>query len=373
MPADSQITKIEIFKFSIPLREVAKIAVGSRSTTDNILLRVHTADGLYGIGEASVSAGYSSGENQPIAWEAAQGLARLLVGQDSTHIERIHQVMDIFLWRNATIKSAFDIALYDLLGKRLGVPLYTLFGGQKRTIETNRTIGLESSRITAEKALEIQSQGFRAIKLKFGTKRKDDVERARVVREAVGDEIALRGDANQGWDSGEAPLILRELEAFNLEYCEEPVRHWNNDAMRRVRAQTAIPIVADESIFDHHDALRLAKMEACDYFNIKLAKSGGFFKALKINAIAEAAGMRCSIGCKLESRLGLTAAAHLSSALTNIVYNDLDSVFILSHDPVIGGITYQGCEITLPDEPGLGADIDPDLLEKLDVMTITAD
>lgn len=197
--------------------------------------------------------------------------------------------------------------------------------------------------------------------------------RARAAREAVGGEMALRGDANQGWDPGEAPRILRELEQFELEYCEEPVKHWNNDAMRRVRAQTSIPIAADESIFDHHDALRLIRMEACDYFNIKLAKSGGFFKALKINAIAEAAGMRCSIGCKLESRLGLTAAAHLSSALTNIVYNDLDSALALSLDPVIGGMTYQGGQITLPDEPGLGADIDPHVLKKLDVVAITAE
>jgi L-alanine-DL-glutamate epimerase-like enolase superfamily enzyme len=280
--------------------------------------------------------------------------------------------MDAFLWRNATIKSGFDIALYDLMGKRCGVPLYTLFGGEKRVIETDLTIGLESLEKTAEKALEIQEKGFNAIKLKFGTRRKDDVGRARAAREAVGAEVALRGDANQGWDAGDAPRILRELEQFDLEYCEEPVKHWNNHAMRRIRERTSIPIVADESIFDHHDALRLIRLGACDYFNIKLAKSGGFFKALKINAIAEAAGMRCAIGCKLESRLGLTAAAHLSSALTNIAYNDLDSVFALSFDPVLGGITYQGGKISLPDAPGLGADIEANVLQKLESITITA-
>ena len=131
-----------------------------------------------------------------------------------------------------------------------------------------------------------------------------------------------------------------------------------------------IPIVADESLFNEHDAFRLASMEACDYFNIKLAKSGGLHTALKINAVAEGAGIRCMLGSMTESRLGLTAAAHLVSARPNIAFADLDTAFFHAEDRVIGGIQYQGGTIHLPDDPGLGADFESEYLSSLEKFTI---
>ena len=365
----SKIVRVEIYKLNIPFHAPFRIALGIKSAANNILVRIYQEDGQYGSGEGSPTP-YTTGETQAISLAAASDLARLMLGKDPGAIEARRKEMDAFLANNTTTKCAFDMALYDLLGKNLNVPLYRLLGGEKRPVETDQTIGIDTPSIMAEKAAAIKAQGFSAIKLKLGTNQKDDIERVRLVRQTIGSEIRLRLDANQGWDPAEAVGILRELAQFDIQYCEEPVRRWNNSAMRRIRRASPIPIVADESLFSEQDAFRLASMEACDYFNIKLAKSGGIHSALKINAIGEGAGIRCMLGSMTETRLGLTAAAHLVSARPNIAFADLDTVFFHAEDRVVGGIQYQGGTITLPDEPGLGADFDSAYLSGLEKIII---
>jgi len=366
---NSTITQIEIFKLDLPLHTPFRIATNFRTSANNILVRIHSADGAYGIGEGS-PAPYTAGEDQDISFVAAQRLARLLIAQDSTQIETLHRAMHASLVRNTTTKCAIDIALHDLTAKRLGVPLYTLLGGANRPIETDMTIGIETPEVMAARALDIQAKGFRTIKVKLGTNRIEDVARIQAFRQAVCPQVALRLDANQGWDPAEAPRILDELAPFDIQYCEQPVRYWNEAGMRWLRQRSPIPVVADETLFDHHDALRLARSETCDLFNIKLAKSSGIHNALKINAIAEGAGMHCMLGCMSETRLGLTAAAHLASARPNITHTDLDSSFFHAVDPVVGGITYQGGMIQLPDAPGIGADIPQEYLNGLTSVTL---
>ena len=155
------------------------------------------------------------------------------------------------------------------------------------------------------------------------------------VRELVGPDVALKIDSNQGWDYPTAVANIKAMAAFNLEYSEQPLAAWDYDNMVRLRDKVDLPVCADESIFDHHDALKLIKLGAADYLNIKLGKSGGIHTGLKINAIAEAAGAKCMIGCFGESRLGLSAAAHLAMARPNIKFIDLDSAFYFKVDSVI--------------------------------------
>ncbi len=164
--------------------------------------------------------------------------------------------------------------------------------------------------------------------------------------------------------------MLKSLEPMGIEYCEQPVAYWDYENMRRIRQNTSIAIMADESLFDHHDAFKLASMGCCDFFNIKLAKAGGIHTALKINAIAEGSGIRCMVGCMMETRLGLTAAAHVVSARPNIRYADLDGYLALKDDPVVGGAQYQAGEITLPETPGHGADVDAGFLEGCECVAI---
>ena len=362
------ITKVEIYKLNIPRQTQFRIAIGVFEEVQNLLVRIHAGDGLYGLGEGAPLP-FLCGETQAIAFEASKALARLLIGRDPYAVEARMQELGSYLIHNTTARSAFDMALYDLLGKRAGLPLYALLGGEKRALTTDETIGLDTPGAMAQEAMEAKERGFAAIKVKLGTGFPDDLDRIRAIREAVGPETLLRIDANQGWDPVTAERILQELARFDIQYCEEPVAHWNNQALRRVREKSPIPIMADESLFDHHDAFRLASMGACDYFNIKLAKSGGIHTALKINAVAEAAGIQCMVGCMSETRLGLSAAAHLASARPNIVFADLDSAFGKA-DLVEGGIAYDGGDITLPDAPGHGADIKPEVLASLEGCTI---
>jgi L-alanine-DL-glutamate epimerase-like enolase superfamily enzyme len=364
------ITQIDIWSLDVAITAPFKVAIGEIDHTANILVRIHSSDGLYGLGEGAPTS-FITGETQATALEAARDLARLLIGKNPLAIDQRVSEMDAYLTGNSATKCAFDVALYDLLAKRAGLPLYALLGGTQREIHTDNSVGIADPETMAQQALDIKGSGFHAVKVKLGTNRIDDVSRIRAIREAVGDDMLIRIDANQGWDRPTAVLTLQELFPFGIQYCEEPVAHWNNEALQQVRQESPIPITADESMCDHHDAFRLASMGASDYFNIKLAKSGGLHKALKINAIAESAGMKCMFGCMFETRLGLSAAAHLMSARPNIAFANLDAAFFLSEDPVTGGLTYEGSRMTVPDTPGHGADIRPDFLEKSEHFSVS--
>jgi L-alanine-DL-glutamate epimerase-like enolase superfamily enzyme len=365
MEKEASITEIVVYRLDIAKKQPFRFSLGMVEQTENILVRVYSSDGLYGTGEGA-PLWPITGETQSIAFESAKVLGRLWVGENPYAIEDRIAEINRFMPYNTTAKSAMDMALYDLLAKRAGLPLYALLGGENRSFHTDETIGLDEPRAMAQEAADIVGRGFPAIKVKLGTNRADDLARIQAIREAVGDEVLLRIDANQGWDPVTAVQILQDLAPYSIQYCEEPVACWNKDALRRVRDKSPIPIMADESVFDHHDAFHLASAGACDYFNIKLAKSGGIHTALKINAVAESAGMHCMVGCMTETRLGLSAAAHLVSARPNIVFADLDSAFNQQVDVVAGGITYECGRVILTDTPGHGADVKPEVLSGLD-------
>jgi L-Ala-D/L-Glu epimerase len=359
------IARITIYKMNVRLKEPFKISLGTTWRAENLLVRIEASDGLYGFGEGSPLVSIN-GETQATAFEAGKFLAALLIGHDASDIEGCVTAMDAAMPRNTMVKSAFDIALYDLLGKRAGLPLYALLGGSNRRIQSDLTISITPPMEIAAKAVAIRQQGFRCIKLKLGTNRRDDVARVAAVREAVGDGVSLRVDANQGWNPATAIAVLAAIEPYGVEYCEQPVAAWNYDALKRVRDASAIPIVADEACFDHRDAFRLASMAAADMFNIKLCKSGGIHGALKINAIAEAAGMKCMVGCMFETRIGISASAHLAAARPNIAYADLDAILLHAEDPVLQGVGFEGDEVILPAAPGIGADVDAGYLGELE-------
>ena len=363
------ITRVDIYKVDIAFHEPFRIAIMEFTSAQSVFIKISTGDGHYGFGEANPTWAIT-GETQSTNLAAAEDLARLIVGKDPRDIEGRMREIDGFLVHNSTIRSAFDMALYDLLGKISGLPLYALLGGAHRSFWTDNTIGIDTPGAMASKAEKYKEQGFQAIKVKLGTTRDADVERITQIRQVVGQDIPIRVDANQGWDLKTAVNTLRSLEPMGIEYCEQPIAHWDFDNMRRIREQTSIAIMADESLFDHHDAFRLASMGCCDYFNIKLAKSGGIHTALKINAIAEGAGIRCMVGCMTETRLGLSAAAHLVSSRPNICYADLDGYLFLKEDPIVGGAAYRVGEITVPDTPGHGADVDPVFLKRCTSVTV---
>jgi len=155
------------------------------------------------------------------------------------------------------------------------------------------------------------------------------------------------------------------MEPYRIEFCEQPVKDSDLYGMKQVRAQSPVPIMADESLFGPADAIKLTREEACDYFNIKLMKAGGILNSLKIAHVAAAANIKCMVGCMLETRLGLTAAAHLVASQKNIVFADLDGNSGHKVDPVVGGIKVEKGTIYLPEASGLGCDVDPAFLKKM--------
>jgi L-alanine-DL-glutamate epimerase-like enolase superfamily enzyme len=364
-----KITSIDIFKADIDFIEPFRIAIMEIKSAQSVFIKINTNKDVYGLGEANPTWGIT-GETQAINLAGASDLAKLILNKDPLDIENRMREIDRFLVRNSSLRSAFDMALYDILGKAAGLPLYAVLGGGKRIFWTDNTIGIAEPEYMATKAVDYKNQGFQAIKVKLGTTKDQDVERIRQIRMAIGDELPMRIDANQGWDYRTAVTTLQALEQFDIEYCEQPIAHWNYENLRRIRQNTTIAIMADESLFDHHDAFKLASMGCCDYFNIKLAKSGGIHTALKINAIAESAGIHCMVGCMTETRLGLSTAAHLVSARPNIKYADLDGYLFLKDDPIVGGAQYQVGEIHLPDTPGHGADIDPAFLKRCECTVV---
>jgi L-alanine-DL-glutamate epimerase-like enolase superfamily enzyme len=201
----------------------------------------------------------------------------------------------------------------------------------------------------------VVEKGFRIIKVKLGTTWEEDDARLRNIREAVGPDITLRVDANQAWDRPTAIRSLQAFEKYRIEFCEQPLRSHDVAGLRAVGDSVSIPLMADESLFSPADALRLAAAEAAPYFNIKLSKSGGIHNALKIAAIAEAGGRKCMVGCMLESRLGLAAAAHFACASESVQFYDLDSCEEHAEEWIEGGIRLENGMVRLPETPGIGA------------------
>ncbi|KAI9445722.1 enolase C-terminal domain-like protein [Russula earlei] len=272
---------------------------------------------------------------------------------------------------NYTAKSAFDLALYDIAAKHASQPLYKFLGGTKKVIESDLTIGIDTPENMAAKAVEFVKNGVNIIKVKLGKQPEDDVERIKQIRKAIGHETKLRIDANQGWSYEDAVYVLETLNAFDIDFCEQPMRTWNDGLLPQLCGVSPIPIMADESVFTHYDAERIIRDKAAEYINIKFAKSGGIHEATEITKVAKQHNMSCMLGGMLESRVALTAKVHFAMAHDNIIFYDLDTC-LLGHkeDPVIGGVTYKGMELQLTDAPGIGVDVAETYLQQLEKAII---
>ena len=365
-----RITQIDLYRAPMPMKVPFKIAIGVTTTSQSLFVRVHADSGLVGVGEGNIFTPVV-GETPDSVWAVAPALARALLGTDPLDIEGRERQMRKLLPGNTTLRSAFEIALWDLLGKAASLPLFAVLGGRQRAIVTDNTVGLETPEVMAERAAGFKARGFQAIKVKLGTDVALDLERMRQIRASVGPEIRVRVDANQGWSRVDAKRALAALVEFNLEVVEQPVVKWDVEGLAEVRRGSSIPIMADEALFDDHDALRLVAAGACDYFNIKLAKAGGIANALRINAIGEAAGIPCMVGCMTDAGIAIAAAVHLCSARENIIFADLDGADMLAIDPVQGGFDYGARgELTPGTGPGLGVELDPAYLKTLQMVSI---
>lgn len=359
----ARISDVTVWPFRMLQKQTIRIALGVM-LTENVLVRLRTADGVVGWGESSPYPAVMS-ETQTSDVALAKELGRIVMGQDPFSIPKIAIDFDRFTPANPGIKAAFEIALWDICGKLSQQPVCHLLGKFRDEFFTDLTIFLDTPEVMAEKAKEIVGRGFKVIKVKVGQAPDLDVRRIEAVRAAVGPNINLRIDANQGWKAAEAVLALKQLEHCRLEFCEQPVPYWDWEGLKFVRDHSPIPIMADESIESPHDAIQAIQRNACDMVNIKLMKAGGIWNSMRIANIADAANLPCMVGCMSETKLALTAAAHIVAACPNVVFADLDAFVEFQTDPIVGGMELKDGTIRVPDIPGLGLDVDPAFLAEL--------
>ncbi|MGN6639536.1 MAG: mandelate racemase/muconate lactonizing enzyme family protein [Mucilaginibacter sp.] len=356
-----KITHTEIYRFSIPM-EPFTIATGTMDHAQNVFIRIHTDAGFYGVGECSAFP-MIVGETQDTCLVMAKEFARLWKEQNVLDIPARLQQLHDFTAGNSTVKSAFDMALYDIAAKNAGLPLYKYLGGSKRPVESDITIGISSPEKMAQKALEFKKNGATVLKVKLGKNSKEDVERITWIRNAVGAKMRIRVDANQGWDFDDALFALRGISKFDIEFCEQPMRTWYDDRLPELKKLSPVKIMADESVFNHHDARKQINSDSCDYINIKFSKSGGINEAKKIHDLAAEKGIPCMMGGMLESRIALSAKLHFVYSSPNIKFYDMDTC-MLGHleDPCVAGVRYNGYFLEIDDKAGIGVDADESFL-----------
>lgn len=352
-----KIRSIETFPVAVPLKRPFKTALRTVRTADAIYVKVTSENGSVGWGEAvptHVITGESLGS---LTYAIQEVLAPQLIGLDIRYREALFETLNRSIIGNTSAKAAIDMAIYDLWGQLARMPLYQLLGGCRQEVETDYTVSVDNPQTMAEDAERYIAEGFHSLKVKVGIGEiRDDLERIRAIRERVGSKPKIRLDANQGWQPKEAVHAIRKMEdaGFDIELVEQPVRADNLEGLKFVTDHTETPIMADESMFSAKDALRICQLRAADLLNIKLMKSGGIREALNINAIAEAHGIQCMVGSMIETKLGVTAAAHFAASQPNITRFDFDAPLMLASDPVSGGILYSKSKIRLPSKPGLG-------------------
>ncbi|UOQ99376.1 dipeptide epimerase [Hymenobacter sp. 5317J-9] len=353
------IQSISLYKLLVPLKEPFVISLGPLTAVQNVVVVIRTRGGLVGYGECSPFLTIN-GESVDTCFVVGQYFAPALQGRDALDLAGNVAELDRIIYGNSSIKSAFDIALHDIAARHAGLPLYEFLGGRLgKPLHTDMTVSLGAPEKMQADAVRFQQEGFPAIKVKLGGAPDEDVARIRAIRAGIGMAHPLRIDANQGWQTADRAIaVLQALGEFNIEHCEEPILRQHFMELSRVRAASPIPIMADESCGDEHDAARLIGLQACQMLNIKLGKSSGFHRAQKIARLGEAAGLTLQVGGFLESRLGMTAAAHLALSNPAIQHCDFDTPLMFTADPVEGGFRYgPGGRIDMPAGPGLGATI----------------
>lgn len=351
------IKSIETFDVAIPLTKPFKTALRTVTTAYSVYVTIVTSDGLVGYGEAPPTHVITGESMDSIRYAINEVIAPQLIGLNILQSELVFQKLNTALVRNTSAKAAVDMAIHDILARYAGLPLYQFLGGYRDTIETDFTVSVNDPAEMADDAEQYIKDGFEVLKVKVGIGDiKDDIERIHAIRKRVGMTPKLRLDANQGWNVKEAvkAISLMEDAGLSIEFVEQPVPAWDLEGLKYVTDHTYTPIMADESVFSVQDAKQVLKIRAADLINIKLMKSGGIYHGKKINALAEANGVGCMVGSMIETKLGITAAAHFAASQPNIRYYDFDAPLMLDNDLIVGGVIYEKSKMSFSNELGLG-------------------
>jgi len=358
-----RIHSVTVHRRTVPLVRPFVTAVRVAHEVDAVLVEVRDGDGRSGWGEAPIS-WRVTGESAASVTAAVEGpLSAAVTGLPADEPAEASAVLERAVVRNSSARTAVECAVYDLAARAAGVALFRYLGGREKVLRTDMTL---SAAVTAAGTRELVraavgqvAAGFRTLKVKTGAGG-DDVATLAAVREAVGPDVTLRADANQGWTPRQAVSIIRAWEdaGVDVELVEQPVHRDDLDGLAFVTARVVTPVLADEAVWTRRDLRQVMERRAAGLVNIKLAKTGGLREALALARMAEEYGVGVLVGCMSESHVGIASAAALASALAPTggptVPQDLDAGLWLTAGPVDGGITYEGESIMLADAPGTG-------------------
>src|SRR5574341_1358513 len=375
-----KITRIETIAIRLPTRRVHQWTGLTTPIGVYVIIKLHTDEGLIGLGEAPVLKDWS-GDHGRYFCETPQTTAHIindilapaLNGQDPSRFESIHARMDKAVKGYPYCKAAIDGALYDVVGKALQIPAYQLLGGLYRErIPIAHSLGLMEVQKAVEEALQAKAEGVKTIKLKVGGDPKRDGELVKEIRSAIGPDINICVDANQGYPTPKiAVKTTKAMEEYDLFYMEQPVE--GLEQMAEVTRRVDTPIMADESAWTAEDVIEITRKKAADMISIYTTKPGGLFKAKTVAAVAEAAGLQCNVNGSVETGVGNAANIHLAASTGVVTYGCVVPVSTPKGKGKggIAGIYYQDDIITEPFEyaegdvivsskPGLGVELDED-------------
>lgn len=336
-----------------------------------VLVSIHTDSGVTGMGESPADVGFFGDTLESVQVGIDDYLGPQLVGRDPLDRELLMGVIDFR--GHSCARAGLDLALHDLIGKALGTPVSTLLGGRVRTrVPVSVEIAGGEPEAMAAECVRFMERGVRAFKPKIGGDPDADAARLRAIRDAVGPDVSLRADANQGYTPKEAIRLCRlaERDGVGLELLEQPVKAWDLQGMALVRRSVDTLIEADEGCYTVHDAMQLVRHEAVDVLNIKIGKAGGLLHAKKIAAVAEAAGLQCVLGTAFGLGLEMAAKLQLAASIPGLVdaveFTEIglhSNLLGAPHDALLALPLEDGC-LPVPTGPGLGVTLDPEAVRR---------
>lgn len=354
-----KIVDLELYHSSIPLHTPFKTALRTVTVAESIFVKITCDNGVIGWGEAPPTHVITGDSLASIHYTIDKVIRPILKDAELSSYAHIFTQLEKVIVHNTSAKAAVDMALYDCLAQAANQPLYQYLGGYRSQIENDYTVSVNKIDQMQKDAKLYKENGFDILKVKVGKDSADkDIERIAAVRKAAGEDVLIRLDANQGWTAKEAVKAITKMEelGLNIELVEQPVPAYDITGLKYITDHTTTLIMADEAVFSVHDARRVLEMGAADLINIKLMKSGGIHQAIKIANLCEAYGISCMAGSMIETKLGITAAAHFAASHPAVTRFDFDAPLMLSDDILEGGIHYvgKGNQITFSNQSGLG-------------------
>jgi len=354
-----KITDIRTTLLQAPLKTPFVTALRRVDALEDVVVVIECDDGTLGYGEGAPTP-QITGETIASMRAAIDFISPHLIGKTIDDFDMLIHTVHQTIKHNTTAKSALEIALFDLKAKAEGKPLYKMLGGTQKVFKTDITVSMNDTDTMIADAQKAVTLGYDTLKIKIGSDPLLDAHRVIAIHKSLPTHIKLRLDANQGWSAKESVTLLHTLEAEGIiaEFIEQPVAADDYEGLKYIKERVQTPVLADESIFSLQDAKRLLEMEAVDYINIKLAKTGGISHALSLADLCQEYDIKCMLGCMLEGPISVAAGIHVASAKTDVITMlDLDAVALLASHPVKTGIVFNESEIILSDSSGVGASL----------------